>query len=173
MQTGDALQQIVHSVDLAAAVTDEITLLTSSQEERARRMLADAGQSLGSVRAIARAMKEQKTGINRIHDGVSQMKSAADQIARGMDEQLRATRDLDRGLAERDEQINAIISANNYQQQASRRLSEHFDKAENRLHKNVSKTAIIFADVQELEKLTDQIKKQGEAFLTHTPKFGG
>ncbi len=171
MRTGDALNQIVHSVDLASAATDEISQLTSVQGERARLMLNDAGQSLRSVRAVARAMKEQRTGINRIQDGVTEMKSAADQVARGMDEQLRATRELDRGLADRDEQIHAIVEANNFQQQASKRLTEHFEKAENRLQKNVVKTSAIFNEIDELEKLTEKLRQLGQNYMAQVSEI--
>jgi len=165
LRTGDALNQIVHSVDLASAATDEISQLTSAQGERARMMLNDAGQSLRSVRAVARAMKEQRTGVSRIQDGVTEMKSAADQVARGMDEQLRATRELDRGLADRDEQIQAIIEANSFQQQASGRITTHFVKAEERLHKNVAKTSTIFTEIDDLEKLTEKLRKLGQNYI--------
>lgn len=165
LRTGDALNQIVHSVELASAATDEISQLTSVQGERARLMLNDAGQSLRSVRAIARAMKEQRTGVTRIQNGVSEMKSAADQIARGMDEQLRATRELDRGLATQDEQLAAVIEANQFQQEASARITQHFEKAEERLHKNVAKTSAIFSEIDELEKLTDQLRRLSQKYV--------
>ncbi|SHJ35984.1 Methyl-accepting chemotaxis protein [Malonomonas rubra DSM 5091] len=166
LRTGDALNQIVHSVGLASAATDEISQLTSAQGERARLMLNEAGQSLRSVRAVARAMKEQRTGVSRIQDGVTEMKSAADQVANGMDEQLKATRNLDRGLADRDEQIKAIIDANTYQQQASERITEHFTIAEKRLHRNVAKTTAIFSEIEELEKLTDKLRKWGHDYIS-------
>ena len=163
--TGEALNQIVSSVGLASAASDEINQLTSLQGERAKAMLNDAGQSLRSVRAVARAMKEQRTGIIRIQEGATEMKSAADQVARGMEEQLRATRELDRGLAEREEQILAVVEANRYQQEASARLSSHFEKAENRLHKNVEKTSLIAAEIKQLEKLTEELRKSGRQYL--------
>lgn len=173
LRTGDALNQIVHSVDLASAATDEISQLTSAQGERARLMLNDAGLSLRSVRAVARAMKEQRNGVSRIQDGVTEMKSAADQIARGMDEQLRATRELDRGLSDRDEQIHAIVEANTFQLQASERITEHIDKAEGRLHKNVAKTSTIFSEIDELEKLTEHLRKLGQNYSSRTSREGG
>ncbi|HEY5672150.1 MAG TPA: methyl-accepting chemotaxis protein [Malonomonas sp.] len=165
LRTGEALNQIVKSVGLASAATDEISQLTSTQGSRAKAMLNDAGQSLRSVRAVARAMKEQRTGIVRIQEGTSEMKSAADQVARGMEEQLRATHELDRGLAEREEQILAVAEANRFQQAASERLSRHFEKAEVRLHKNVEKAALITAEVKELEKLTDELRRLGQDYL--------
>lgn len=166
LRTGDALNQIVHSVDLASAATDDISQLTGAQGERARLMLNEAGQSLRSVRAVARAMKEQRTGIGRIQDGVSEMKSAADQIARGMDEQLRATRELDRGLAAGEDQIRAVIEANRFQQEASTRITEHFEKAENRLNKNMAKASTIFAEIDELEKFTERLRQLGQNYST-------
>ena len=165
LRTGEALNQIVTSVDRASAATDEISQLTSVQGERAKVMLNDAGQSLRSVRAVARAMKEQRTGISRIQDGVTEMKSAADQVALGMDEQLRATHDLDRGLTERDEQIIAVIEANKFQQEASERLSVHFERAGKRLHKNVEKSNLITDDIRELETLTEDLRTLGRGYL--------
>jgi methyl-accepting chemotaxis protein len=173
LRTGEALHQIVHSVDLASAATDEISQLTSTQGERARIMLNDAGQSLRSVRAVARAMKEQRAGIGRIQDGVSEMKSAADQVARGMDEQLRATRELDRGLSDRDDQIFAVIEANNFMQEASVRITQHFERAENRLHKNVEKTSTIFNEIDELERFTDRLRQLGQNYVAKTKVADG
>ncbi len=164
IQTGEALNQIVHSVDLASSASDEISQLTSVQGERARTMLNDAGQSLRSVRAVARAMKEQRTGISRIQDGVTEMKSAADQVAHGMEEQVRATRELDRGLAEREQQIRSVIDANNFQQDASGRMIRHFEQAEHRLKKNVEKTQAITAEIGELEQLTEALRRLGQEY---------
>ncbi len=168
MRTGDALNQIVHSIDLASATSDEISKLTGMQGAWSRQILNDAGQSLRSVHAVARAMKEQRTGIIRIQDGVSEMKSAADQVALGMDEQLQATKDLDRGLTGREEQIQAALEANHFQQQASERLTAHFQKVEARLQQNVAKTSTIFAGVDELEKLTDRLRQLGRKYATQT-----
>jgi methyl-accepting chemotaxis protein len=161
LRTGEALNQIVTSVGLASAATDEISRLTSAQGERARAMLMEAGQSLRSVRAVARAMKEQRTGISRIQGGVTEMKSAADLVARGMDEQLRATRDLDRGLTEREDQILAVVEANNIQRQAAQRMAQHFEVAEKRLRNNVAKTAAIAGEIEELESLTEDLRELG------------
>jgi len=168
LRTGEALNQIVSSVELASAETDEISQLTGAQSERARAMLREAGQSLRSVRAVARAMKEQRTGINRIQDGVTEMKSAADLVARGMDEQLRATRDLDRGLAEREDQISAVVEANTVQMQASQRMTRHFEMAEKRLHSNVAKTSAIASEIEDLEKLTEELRELGLNHSTRT-----
>ena len=151
MRTGDALNQIVHSIDLASATSDEISKLTGMQGAWSRQILNDAGQSLRSVRAVARAMKEQRTGIICIQDGVSEMKTAADQVAHGMDEQLQATKELDRGLTG---------------QQASERLTAHFQKGDARLQQNATKTSTIFAGVDELEKLTDHLRQLGRKYAT-------
>lgn len=166
LRTGEAFNQIVSSVDLASAATDEISKLTSVQGERARGMLRDAGQSLRSVRAVARAMKEQRTGINRIQEGVTEMKSAADQVARGMDEQLRATRELDRGLADREDQVGAVMEANSIQKQASQRMTQHFEVAEKRLRNNVAKTSAISGEIEALEKLTEALRQLGQKYAS-------
>lgn len=164
LKTDDALQKIVHSVSLASSAADEINRLTISQGNEAQNLLKDAGSSLRSVRAVARAMKEQRTGINRIQDGVTEMKSASDQVARGMEEQVKATRELDRGLAEREGQVTAMNEANQFQQEASQRLITHFEAAESRLRKNVARAASIAEEIAELELLTAQLHKLGRSF---------
>ncbi|OEU76669.1 MAG: hypothetical protein BA864_07510 [Desulfuromonadales bacterium C00003093] len=168
MRTGDALNQIVHSIDLASATSDEISKLTGMQGAWSRQILNDAGQSLRSVRAVARAMKEQRTGIIRIQDGVSEMKAAADQVAHGMDEQLQATKDLDRGLSDRKEQILATLEANNFQQQAAEKLTVYFQKMQTRLQQNATETSTIFTGVDELEKLTDRLRQLGRKYATQS-----
>lgn len=164
LRTDDALQKIVYSVGVASSAADEINRLTISQGGEAQNLLKDAGNSLRSVRAVARAMKEQRTGINRIQDGVTEMKSATDQVARGMEEQVRATRELDRGLAEREDQVATMNEANQFQQEASQRLILHFGKAESRLKKNVSRASAIADEIAELEQLTSQLQKFGHTF---------
>lgn len=164
LRTDDALQKIVSSVSRASAATEEINRLTIRQGDEAQNLLKDAGSSLRSVRAVARAMKEQRTGINRIQDGVTEMKSASDQVARGMEEQVRATRELDRGLAEREDQVSAMSEANTFQQEASQRLIAHFTKAEARLTKNVARASAIAEEIAELEQLTSQLHKFGRSF---------
>jgi methyl-accepting chemotaxis protein len=109
-------------------------------------------------------MKEQRSGINRIQDGVTEMKAAADQVARGMEEQVRATRELDRGLAEREEQISVMSEANQFQQEASQRLITHFTTAEERLNKNVARAVSIAEEITELEQLTSKLHKLGGTF---------
>lgn len=164
LRTDEALQKIVSSVDLASAAADEINQLTIDQGNEAQNLLKDAGNGLRSVRAVARAMKEQRTGINRIQDGVSEMKSASDQVARGMEEQVRATHDLDRGLSEREDQVAAMNEANRFQQDASQRLITHFTKAEDRLKKNVSRASALAEEIAELEQLTSRLHKFGRRF---------
>lgn len=164
LSTDEALQKIVHSVSLASSATDEINRLTISQGGEAQNLLKDAGTSLRSVRAVARAMREQRTGITRIQDGVTEMKSAADQVARGMEEQLRATRELDRGLAEREKQVVVMTEANQFQQDASQRLTAHFNSAESRLGKNVLRASAIVEEITELEQLTSQLQKLAQTF---------
>jgi methyl-accepting chemotaxis protein len=164
INTDGALQKIVSSIALASSSTEEINRLTISQENEAQNLIKDAGTSLRSVRAVARAMKEQRTGINRIQDGVTEMKSAADQVTRGMEEQVRATRELDRGLAEREEQVVVMNEANKFQQDASLRLIDHFNTAEARLSKNLARASAIAEETAELEQLTAQLHKMGRNF---------
>lgn len=164
LNTDGALQKIMSSVALASAASEEINRLTISQGSEAQNLLKDAGTSLRSVRAVARAMKEQRTGINRIQDGVTEMKSATDQITRGMEEQVRATRDLDRGLAAREEQVVVMNEANQFQQAASQRLINHFNTAEDRLSKNLARASTIAEEAAELEQLTSLLHKMGRNF---------
>ncbi len=164
LSTDDALQKIMRSVALASSSTEEINRLTISQGSEAQNLLKDAGTSLRSVRAVARAMREQRTGINRIQDGVTEMKSASDLVARGMEEQVRATRELDRGLAEREEQVIIMNETNQFLQEASQRLIGHFNNAEDRLNKNLTRASSIAEETVELEQLTSQLQKIGRNF---------
>ena len=164
LNTDQALQKIMSSVALASSSTEEINRLTISQGGEAQNLLKDAGASLRSVRAVARAMKEQRTGINRIQEGVIEMKSASDQVTRGMEEQVRATRDLDRGLAEREAQVVVMNEANQFQQEASQRLISHFNTAEARLSKNLVRASEIAEEAADLEELTSQLHKMGRNF---------
>ncbi len=164
LNTDDALQKIMRSVALASSSTEEINRLTISQGSEAQNLLKDAGTSLRSVRAVARAMREQRTGINLIQDGVTEMKSASDLVTRGMEEQVRATRELDRGLAEREEQVIVMNETNQFLQEASQRLIGHFNSAENRLNKNLTRASSIAEETVELEQLTSQLQKMGRNF---------
>ena len=82
--------------------------------------------------------------------------------------QLRATRDLDRGLADREEQILAVVEANDVQQQAAKRMTQHFAVAEKRLRNNVTKTSAIAAEIEEVEKLTEDLRELGLKYSTRT-----
>lgn len=164
LNTDEALKKIVNSVLLASASASEINQLTTSQGDQAQSLLKDASTSLRSVRAVARAMREQRAGINRILDGVSEMKSASDQMARGMEEQVRATRELDRGLTEREDQVTVMNEANHFQKEASQRLIQHFSTAEERLKKNVTRASAIASEIAELELLTAKLHDLGRAF---------
>lgn len=170
LKTGEALNKIVHSVELASSATVEINQLTGEQGEKARGMLSEAGESLRSVRAVARAMNEQKIGIQRIDEGVTEMKMAADQVARGMEEQVRATKELDRGLNDREEQVQLVNQATQFLQEAARRLFEHFGKSQQRLTTNVTKAATISEESSELERLANELRKLGQKFRSRTGK---
>ena len=82
----------------------------------------------GSMRAVALAMNDQKICIQRIQEGVTEMKLAADKVARGMEEQVRATKELDRGLNEREDQIQAANEVSRFLQETAQQLYGHFDK---------------------------------------------
>ncbi|HEX9778674.1 MAG TPA: methyl-accepting chemotaxis protein [Geopsychrobacteraceae bacterium] len=164
LKTGEALNKIVRSVDLASSATDEINQLTGEQGEKARGLLNDAGESLRSVRAVARAMNEQKIGIQRIQEGVTEMKMAADQVAHGMEEQVRATKELDRGLNDREEQVQAVNQATQYLQEAAQRLFEHFGKAQKRLTTNAARATTVSEESAELQRLTNELRNLGQKF---------
>ncbi|MBE0597779.1 MAG: hypothetical protein IH614_10960 [Desulfuromonadales bacterium] len=157
--TGEALRKIVDSASQTARSSEEIASLTGAEEIRARSLLEDAGRSLRSVKAIARAMREQQTAIGRIQEGVNEMKGAADQIARGMDEQVRANREFDKGLAEREEQVRAINDATRFQMATIQRVFKHFEGSEDRLNRNVDKAKIIAQEGTELEVLAERMRQ--------------
>ena len=164
LKTGEALNKIVSSVELASAATDEINQLTGEQGEKARGMLSEAGESLRSVRAVARAMNEQKIGIQRIQEGVFEMKMAADQVSHGMEEQVRATKELDRGLHDREEQVQNANQATQFLQEAAQHLFEHFNKSEQRLTTNVTRAATVSEESAELQRLTNELRVLGQKF---------
>lgn len=168
VKTGEALNKIVSSVELASAATDEINQLTGEQGEKARGMLKEAGESLRSVRAVARAMNEQKIGIQRIQEGVTEMKMAADQVAHGMEEQVRATKELDRGLNDREEQVQAVNQATNFLHDAAQRLFEHFTNAQKRLSTNVTRATAASEESAELEALSNELRELGQNFRSRT-----
>jgi methyl-accepting chemotaxis protein len=164
LSTGEALHKIVSSASEASAASDEIATLTGKQGERARALLEDAGHSLRSVKAIARTQQEQQTAINRIQEGVNQMKAAADQIAHGMEEQVRATRAFDQGLSEREGQIQTINEATRFQTVASQRVFSHFATSEQRLRRNAEKATVITREISALEELAAQLRELAEQF---------
>jgi methyl-accepting chemotaxis protein len=155
---GDALRKIVGSSNDAAAASREIAELTALQGDRTRALLNAAGESLGSVRIIARAMDEQQIAITRIQGGAVQMKEAADRIAHGMEEQVRANRELDRGLSERGSQIAAISEATRLQHEAGLRVFQHFATSEERLTRNGERLAVFIEEIGTLEKLAIRLR---------------
>jgi len=164
LSTGEALRKIVESASQAASASEEIAEQTGKQGTRAKTLLDDAGHSLRSVRAIARAMQEQQVAIVRIQEGVGQMKSAADQIARGMEEQVRANREFGKGLAEREKQVQAINEATRFQMETAQRVFSHFASSEKRLSNNAEKTAALLQEISQLEKLAGVLREQAGAF---------
>ena len=167
LSTGEALRKIVQSSSDAAISSEEIANLTLKEEERARTLLEDAGRSLRSVKAIARAMREQQVAIARIQDGVTEMKGAADRIAQGMDEQVRANREFDQSLAERERQVQTIHEATRFQQSTVQRVFSHFETSEQRLRKNADRSQIILREISELEVLADRLRDLVSAFEGH------
>jgi methyl-accepting chemotaxis protein len=161
---GEALQKILNSSQEALSTSEEIAQVTGTQAERARTLLDDAGHSLRSVRAIARAIQEQQTAIARIQEGVTQMKAASDQIAHGMDEQVQANRDFDRGLADRERQVKAIQDAAKFQREIAQQVFDHFAASESRLRKNADRAEVILENIEVLEKLADQLRHQAATF---------
>ncbi|MFA5515994.1 MAG: methyl-accepting chemotaxis protein [Desulfuromonadales bacterium] len=159
LSTGEALRKIVESSTQAVKSSDEIAGLTQKEEARARTLLQDAGKSMHSVKVIVRAMREQQTAINRIQEGVTEMKSAADQVACGMEEQVRATREFDRGLNQREEQIQAINEATRFQMSTVQRVFEHFEVSENRLGRNEEKAKIIAQEGAAMEILVERLRQ--------------
>ncbi|ORJ58315.1 hypothetical protein B5V00_12725 [Geothermobacter hydrogeniphilus] len=161
---GEALRKILTSSVEAVNASEEIARVTGSQAERARTLLDDAGHSLRSVKAIARAIQEQQSAIARIQEGVTQMKAASDQIAHGMEEQVQANRDFDRGLADRERQIKAIQDATGFQRQISSEIFEHFTASEERLRKNADRAKVILENIEVLETLVEKLRGQTERF---------
>lgn len=157
--TGEALRKIFESASQTADSSGGIATLTEKEEVRARSLLEDAGRSLRSVKAIARAMREQQTAIGRIQEGVNEMKGAADQVAHGMEEQVRANREFDKGLSEREEQVRAINEATAFQLATVQRVFKHFEGSESRLNRNAEKAKIIAQEGTELEVLAERLRQ--------------
>lgn len=159
LSAGEALSKIADSSQLASTATSDIAALTGEQSERATLLLEDAGSSLRSVKAIARAIQEQQVAIHRIQSGVTEMKSAADQIARGMEEQVRANQEFSRGLVEREDQVRAIHDATRFQMTTVKKVYDHFSSSEIRLQKNAEKTQGIRNDLSAMEALAKRLRE--------------
>lgn len=164
LSAGAALGKIVESANAAVDASEGIVQITGVQGERARTLIEDAGQSLRSVKAIARAIQEQQSAITRIQEGVSQMKSASDQIARGMDEQVQANRDFNRGILERGKQVLAIQQSTGLQQETAQDVFAHFSTSEQRLRKNAERAKTTLETIASLESLADRLRDLAENF---------
>ncbi len=156
--TGEALQKIVASAAQAATASGEIARLTGEQEQRSKTLLDGAGQSIRSVKAIARAIQEQQIAADRIQMGVTQMKGAADQISKGMEEQVRATREFDKGLAEREGQIQAVDEAIRFQMSLAKGIFAHFGASEKRLRNNLERVTALSEELTSMEALTGKLR---------------
>lgn len=166
LSAGEALSKIADSSHLASTATSDIAALTGEQSERASILLEDAGNSLRSVKAIARAIQEQQTAIQRIQSGVTAMKSAADQISRGMEEQVRANQEFSRGLVEREDQVRAINEATRFQMATVKKVYEHFSSSEIRLQKNSEKAQGIRNDLSAMESLAKRLREMAANLKT-------
>ncbi|MDH3453504.1 MAG: methyl-accepting chemotaxis protein [Desulfuromonadales bacterium] len=162
--TAQALGKIVESSSQAAADCHELSQQTAEQGRRARSMIDQAGGSLRSVRAIVATMGQQNSAISRIDAGVDEMKSAADQIARGFDEQVKANHEFDRSLMAREEQIQAIFGATRFQMETVEKIFTHFGRSEERLSANARKSSIIIDEINELERLAEQLRELASCF---------
>ncbi len=158
LSTGEALRKIVESSSESASASEEIAILTGEQGEKARSLLDEAGQSLRSIKAIARAIQEQQSAIDRIQEGVTQMKGAADQVARGMEEQVRANHGFDQGLNAREEQIGVIQNATHFQMETAQKVFKHFAKSESRLATNAEKSEGLMSEIRTLENLAKKLR---------------
>ncbi|MCP3176115.1 methyl-accepting chemotaxis protein [Desulfuromonas sp. KJ2020] len=164
LSTGEALNKILKSSSQAADSSDEIANLTARQGERAKALIHEAGASLRSVRAIARAQNEQQIAISRIMEGVNQMNAAAVQIRRGMEEQVKANREFDRSLAEREQQFLAINEAARFLRETSTRVFAHFARSEQRLRGNADKGAALSREIHSLEALVRNLRQLADAY---------
>jgi len=164
LSTGEALNKILKSSSEAAASSDEIASLTALQGDRAKSLIHEAGSSLRSVRAIARAQNEQQIAISRIMEGVNQMNAAAGQIRRGMEEQVKANREFDRSLAEREQQFLAINEAARFLRETSKQVFAHFARSEKRLRGNADKGAELSKEIHSLEVLVRNLRQLADAY---------
>lgn len=164
LSTAQALSKIVSSSSQAAADSHELSEQTIEQGRRARGMIDQAGSSLRSVRAIVETMEQQNTAISHINSGVDEMKLAADKIARSFDEQVKANREFDRSLMAREEQIQAIFEATNYQMETVEKIFTHFNHSEERLSANAQKAHLLISEIDALESLTAQLSQLASCF---------
>ncbi len=162
--TAEALGKIVDSSSQAADDSHELSQESAEQGLRARNLINQAGSSLRSVREIVETMETQNSAINRIHSGVNEMKSAADQIARGFDEQVNANREFNRGLMAREEQIQSIFEDTTYQMETVENIFNHFGLSEERLLGNAEKARIIIDEIDTLETLAEQLRELASRF---------
>jgi methyl-accepting chemotaxis protein len=162
--TAEALGKIVDSSSQAADDSHELSQESAEQGLRARNLINQAGSSLRSVREIVETMETQNSAISRIHSGVNEMKSAADQIARGFDEQVNANREFNRGLMAREEQVQAIFDDTSSQMETVENIFNHFGLSEERLLGNAEKARIIIDEIDTLETLAEQLRELASRF---------
>ncbi len=137
-------------------------------------MIDQAGTSLRSVKAIVETLEQQNAAMSRIDAGVDEMKSAADKIAHGFDEQVKANREFDRSLSAREDQIQAIFEATRFQMETVENIFAHFSRSEERLYGNAEKARGIIEEINELERLAENLRQlslcfQGEVAETDAP----
>ncbi len=174
LSTAEALNKIVGSSNQAAADSNQLSQETADQGLRARSMIDQAGTSLRSVKAIVETLEQQNAAMSRIDAGVDEMKSAADKIAHGFDEQVKANREFDRSLSAREDQIQAIFEATRFQMETVENIFAHFSRSEERLYGNAEKARGIIEEINELERLAENLRQlslcfQGEVAETDAP----
>ena len=164
VEAGQALQQIMGSAEQSSAVAQKIADQTDEQSDRSHTLLDDVSASLHSVQVISTVMNEQMVSIQRIQEGIFEMKAVADQVTRGMDEQVRTNREFDRGLAERELQIQSIHEAIQYQARNVQQIYDLIASSEARLLKNKEKVQSNVDDISEMELLSGRLKELAEVF---------
>jgi methyl-accepting chemotaxis protein len=162
--TAEALGKIVASSSQAAAGSHELSQQTAEQGLRASNLIDQAGRSLRSVRSIVETMEQQNVAIERIDAGVDEMKSAADQIAHSFEEQVKANHEFDRSLMAREEQIQAIFEATNYQMETVEKIFAHFSRSEERLSGNAERARTIINEINALETLAEKLRELAACF---------
>jgi methyl-accepting chemotaxis protein len=162
--TAEALQKIVASSSQAAEESNALAQETAQQEQRARGLIDQAGNSLRSVRAIVETFAQQTAAMQRIDAGVDEVKAASDQIANGFDEQVKANHEFDRSLMAREDQIRAISEATTFQMETVEKVFDHFARSEQRLHGNAEKARVIIDEINQLETRADRLREQASHF---------